>query len=72
MSVVSLSSTKAGRTMRAEDMTVGLELCTLENLRIFNGYEVTKKERKVIFFVCKIVLKNVLSLFIFIRLIRTP
>lgn len=35
--------------MRAEEMTVGIELCDLENLRIFNGYDVGKKERQVIF-----------------------
>ena len=51
---------KSSRTMRAEDMTVGLELCNLENLRIFNGYEVSKKERKVIFFALKPFLCSVL------------
>ena len=34
--------------MRAEEMTVGIEICHLENLRIFNGYEVVKKEAKVL------------------------
>ena len=30
-------------------MTVGIEICNLENLRIFNGYEVPQKEAKVMF-----------------------
>ena len=51
LSVVSLQNIKAERTMRAEEMTVGIEICNLENLRIFNGYEVLKKEAKVFFFV---------------------
>lgn len=32
--------------MRA-DMTMGLDLRSLENLRIFNGYETRKKDRRV-------------------------